>query len=49
MAKKRKCDEPIIRTLSVKSEQGMIKPKPVTERAKLEIIEVSKKKHPIRT
>ena len=49
MAKKRKCDEPIMKTLSAKSKQGMIKPKPAKKRAKLETTEVSKKKHPVRT
>ena len=36
VAKKRKRDEPIMRTLSAKSGQGMIKPKPAKGRAKLE-------------
>ena len=49
MAKKRKCDEPIMRTLSAKSGQGMIKPKPAKGRAKLETTKVSKKKHSVRT
>ena len=49
VAKKRKCDEPIMKTLSAKSGQGMIKPKSAKERAKLETTKVSKKKHPVRT
>ena len=49
MIKKRKRNEPIMRTLSAKSGQGMIKPKPAKRRAKLETTEVSKKKRLVRT
>ena len=49
VAKKRKRDEPIMKTLSAKSGQSMIKPKPAKGRAKLETTEVSKKKCPVRT